>query len=400
MSESFLSNRSALVGGAENDFARAVAEKRRSGDETLDLSISNPTLARLTREWEPVRLALSEAANQTYAPSSLGSAVARERVSEHMSRVDAGEHGFFDVGVNAGFEASRLMLTASTSDSYSYLFKALCDAGECVMVPEPSYPLLGHLAALDGVRAVPYRLCYDGAWHVDWDSVSVGLQSRPKAIVVVTPNNPTASCLTNDEFQTFADQGVPLIVDQVFSPYARRDSGARPLPFDKAGALTFVLDGLSKRCALPQLKVGWIGVFGPRFAVEPVMAVLDSIGDTYLGVNSISEGALGSLLDASFDTRRAIRARLAANLDHLQKARAAGAAYSMLHYQGGWTALLRLPNYKTDDEWARSLLARGVIVQPGWLYDCPDAATLVVSLLTPEDTFRAGLAELRALLAD
>jgi len=269
-----------------------------------------------------------------------------------------------------------------------------------VLVPEPSYPLLGHLAALDGVRAVPYRLCYDGAWHVDWDSVSVALKASPKAIVIVTPNNPTASCLTDDEFQVFADQGVPLIVDQVFSPYARHGSGVRPLAFDKVGALTFVLDGLSKRCALPQLKVGWIGVFGPRFAVEPTMAVLDSIGDTYLGVNSISESALGSLLDASFDTRRSIRARLAANLDNLQNARAAGAAFSMLHYQGGWTALLRLPNYRTDDEWARALLARGVIVQPGWLYDCPDAATVVVSLLTPDDTFRAGLSHLEALLAD
>jgi aspartate/methionine/tyrosine aminotransferase len=335
-----------------------------------------------------------------YAPASLGGEVARAALASHLRQVPADEHGFCDVGLNQEFDASRLMLTASTSDSYAYLFKALCNAGDSVLLPQPSYPLLEHLAALEGVRAVPYRLNYDGAWHVDWDSVRSGLGSKPKAIVIVTPNNPTASCLTSDEFQTFADQGVPLIVDQVFAPFVRRSQGANSLPYHDVGALTFVLDGLSKRCALPQLKVGWIGVFGPRFAVESAMAALEMIGDTYLGVNGIAEGALASILDATNETRRLIRARLAANLEHLDHLKTAGAPVSPLHYQGGWSTLLRLPNYRTDDEWAHRLLKRGVILQPGWLYDCPEPATLVLSLLAQPSSFERGLTQVLEAVED
>lgn len=291
------------------------------------------------------------------------------------------------------------MLTASTSDSYSYLFKALCDPGDCVLLPEPSYPLLDHLAALEGIRAVRYRLNYDGAWHVDWASVQAGLGARPKAIVIVSPNNPTASCVTSDEFQRFAASRVPLIVDQVFAPFVRRGTGAQSLAYHEAGTLTFVLDGLSKRCALPQLKVGWIGVFGPSSDVDAAMDALECIGDTYLGVNSVSERALGALLDATDEMRRSIRSRLAINLDLLE-CTSKTQPFAGLHYQGGWTTLLRLPNYRSDEEWARMLLERGVIVQPGWLYDCPDPATLVVSLLTPPAAFDHGLRQVCDVLRD
>lgn len=399
MSQSFLSSRLARVLGSPNEFARAVMELKRSGAPFLDLSASNPTVAGLPRDFAPIQRALLAAATDAYAPASLGRLSAREHVASHMSRTEDQEGGFFDVGLNPGFDASRLMLTASTSDSYSYLFKTLCDSGDTILVPEPSYPLLEHLAALEGVRALPYRLNYDGAWHVDWDTVRLGISSRPKAIVLVTPNNPTGSCLTNDEFRAFAELGVPLIVDQVFAPFVRCGSGARALEYHDSRVLTFVLDGLSKRCALPQLKVGWVGVFGPNSAVASAMSALESIGDTYLAVNSLGEGALGPLLEVTADTRRSIRARLAVNLENVERLVTRGAPFSLLHFQGGWTALLRLPNFRTDEEWARALLARGVIVQPGWLYDCPEPATLAVSLLTPEAAFQAGLAQLREVLA-
>jgi alanine-synthesizing transaminase len=396
----FLSTRLARVQGSPNEFARAVMGLKRSGAHYWDLSVSNPTAAQLSRDWGPIQSALLAAATDVYAPASLGRTFAREHVASHMARREEDEHGFFDAGVNRGFDASRLMLTASTSDSYAYLFKALCDSGDRILVPEPSYPLLEHLAALEGIRAVPYRLDYDGAWHVDWDSVRVGLASKPKGVVLVTPNNPTASCLTSDEFERFTALGIPLIVDQVFSPFVRRASGGRSLPYHDAGVLTFVLDGLSKRCALPQLKVGWIGVFGPSAPAGLAMSALESIGDTYLGVNSVSEGALGLILDATADTRRLLRARLDGNLKHLERLTAGGAPFSLFHYQGGWTALLRMPNYRSDEEWARLLLERRVVVQPGWLYDCPSAATLVVSLLTPHPVFEHSLGQVLELLAD
>ncbi len=398
MSNSFLSRRLARTQGPPNDFARAVAQVRGTSGVRWDLTISNPTIVDLPRDWEPVHRALSVAASERYTPTALGSAAARERIASHLRSPDADEHGFFDVGKNHAFDAARLMLTASTSDSYSYLFKALCEPGDVVLVPEPSYPLLELLATLEGVRMAAYRLNYDGAWHVDWDSVESAMSARAKAIVVVTPNNPTASCSTVADFRRFGAYGVPLIVDQVFAPFARRGTGAQELPYHEAETLTFVLDGASKRCALPQLKLGWIGVFGARRNVEPTLSALESIGDTYLAVNSLSEAAIGDVLESTAQTRCSLRARLATNLSRLNSLVESGAPVSVFHYQGGWTAMVRLPNYRTDDEWARALLERRVIVQPGWLYDCPGEATLILSLITPETIFDAGLSRLREVV--
>lgn len=378
-----------------NDFAREVAQLRGSGTPLWDLTVTNPTHARLPRDWRPVREALAATATDDYAPEGLGHLVARRQIASHLARVVGDEHGFFDAGTGHEYAAERLMLTASTSDSYAYLFKALCNPGDCILVPEPSYPLLSHLAALEGVRAVPYRLNYDGAWYVDWDTVNAGLREGPKAVVVVSPNNPTASCASAEEFDRFCASGVPVIVDQVFAPFVWR-SAASALPYHHCDALVFVLDGLSKRGALPQLKLGWIAVFGPASLVERALGALELIGDTYLGVNGVTEAAAGRLLEVTTETRRMVRARLAVNLAHLDALTLGGAPFSRLHYQGGWSVMVRLPSYRTDDEWARKLLRRGVITQPGWLYDCPTTATLVLSLLTPEATFQAGLEHLSA----
>lgn len=398
MSDSLLSSRLGRDHATPNDFAREVAELRSSGTPVWDLTVTNPTRARLPRDWRPIHDALVSAAEDSYAPDGLGHLVAREQIASHLRRVVGDEHGFFDVGTGQEYAAERLMLTASTSDSYAYLFKALCNPGDCILVPEPSYPLLSHLASLEGLRVIAYRLNYDGAWYVDWASVEAGLRERPKAVVVVSPNNPTASCATAEEFDRFCACGVPVIVDQVFAPFVWRRSGASALPYDRSDALVFVLDGLSKRGALPQLKLGWIAVFGPASLAEPALGALALIGDTYLGVNGVTEAAVGRLLEVTTDTRRLVRARLSSNLEHLDALELAGAPFSRLHYQGGWSMMLRLPSYRTDDEWARRLLQRRVITQPGWLYDCPTTATLVLSLLTPEATFRSGLERLQACL--
>jgi alanine-synthesizing transaminase len=182
MSDISLSSRLGHDHATPNDFAREVSELRGSGTPLWDLTVTNPTRARLPRDWRPIHDALVAAATDNYAPEGLGHLVARRQIASHLNRVAGDEHGFFDAGSGQGYAAERLMLTASTSDSYAYLFKALCNPGDCILVPEPSYPLLSHLAALEGLRAVPYRLNYDGAWYVDWESVNDGLRELPKAV--------------------------------------------------------------------------------------------------------------------------------------------------------------------------------------------------------------------------
>lgn len=398
MPHSLISRRVRSVLGAPNDLAVALANRRSAGATLLDLSVSNPSSARVPRDWGRVVASLHAAPVERYAPASLGGRDAREDIVAHLrGPAVVCESGYTDLGRHDGYHASRLMLTASTSDSYSYLFKLLCDPGDCVLVPEPSYPLLAHLLALEGLRPVPYRIEYDGAWFVDLDSVRNAMVERPRAIVCVSPNNPTASCLSDVEFDALRSLGVPLIVDQVFSPYVDSSSKAPALAHVDDG-LVFVLDGLSKRCALPNLKLGWFGVFGARRGVERAMDGLELIGDTYLGPNSLVESAAGRLLEASDDVRRAIACRLRANRVVAADLQRQGAPWSVLHYQGGWSLMLGLPRYLSDDDWALKLLDSGVVVQPGWLYDVVGSSTIVVSLLTEEESFRQGLTILRNLL--
>ncbi len=364
------------------------------------MTVSNPTAVGLVWDSRGVAEALSRPL-AAYAPHSLGSPRAREAIAQHLRQPETvNEYGFFDCARCATYDAGCMMLTASTSESYSYLFKLLCDPGDYIAVPEPSYPLLEHLAALESLRVVKYRLDYDGSWYVDWDSVRSSLSVRPKAIIVVNPNNPTASCFTDGEFRELRSHGVPLIVDQVFAPFTLATAGGNALPLAEEEGLVFALDGLSKRCGLPQLKLGWLSVFGRRRSLAGAMKGLGAIGDTYLGVSGLVESAAGALLGETHGARLAMCRRLAANRTHLIDLVRASAPFSLLNYHGGWSALLRLPNYGTEEDWAVRLLEVGVIVHPGWLYDCHLPATIVVSLLTPEDVFQSGMRRVVELISD
>lgn len=395
MLEPLFSRRIHDVQGVPNGWARASAALRDSGAEFWDITVSNPTNVGLTWDCRGVAEAIRCSPVAIYAPHSLGSPRTREAIARHLRQpATVNEYGFVDCARSRAYEPSRMMLTASTSESYSFLFKLLCDPGDSILVPEPSYPLLEHLAALESLRVVKYRLTYDGAWYVDLDSVRSALSVRPKAIVAVSPNNPTASCLTDDEFRELRSFGVPLILDQVFAPFTLDRARVVAPSFEEEEGLVFALDGLSKRCALPHLKLGWLSVFGQRCLTERALDGLESIGDTYLGVNALAESAAETLLGETHGVRLAICRRLAANRTYLTEMLRVGAPLSVLHYQGGWTALLQLPNYRTDEEWALRLLGVGVIVHPGWLYDCLTPATIVVSLLTPENVFQHGMKRL------
>lgn len=363
---------------------------RGQGRVAYDLTMSNPTRAAIEYDWGAIKSALCHASFERYAPDSLGDLTSRQQLVAHLAQTPPFEDGFYDSSVGAEGQASSTMLTASTSEAYAYLFKLLCEAGDSVLVPTPSYPLVERLAAYENVRTIPYRLAYDGAWHLDRESVREAMTERPRAVVVVSPNNPTGSCVSPEELEFLAEFGVPLVVDQVFAPYVLRPGFAVPGRVKNRETLTFVLDGLSKRCGLPQLKLGWISVIGRDHDVENAMTSLAHLADTYLSVNRPIEAALGEILRLTTGVRKRIRQRVVRNLNVLSS-KARGTCLTPLHYQGGWSVILGLPRYHSDDDWALQLLDGGVLVQPGWLYDVPLSSTVVLSLLTETDAFDAGI---------
>jgi aspartate/methionine/tyrosine aminotransferase len=356
-----------------NALARAAAKFR---DPILDLTLSNPTRADLPYDEAAIRAALA-AAPLRYDPTPFGLPAARAAVA-----ADLGAH----------VDPDRVVLTASTSEAYGHLFKLLCDPGDEVLVPQPSYPLFEHLARLDAVRTVPYPLRYAGRWHLD----TVRPGPRTRAVLVVHPNNPTGSYLARDEADALAALGLPIVADQVFARYPLVDDRERVPDLLRDDVLTFTLGGLSKLAGLPQLKLGWIVVGGPEARVREALARLELIADTYLSVGTPVQHALPALLAARRVTEDAIRARTRRNLARLQAA-TAGGPVSVLRAEGGWYAVLQLPRTRTEEEWALTLLERdGVLVHPGHFYDFEREAYAVVSLLPPEPVFDEAVARLVA----
>ena len=361
-----------------NPLAAALA---RRGDRALfDLTASNPTRASIPYDSGAILSALAQPASLVYEPAPFGLASAREAVANDLS------------GHGPPVDPARVLLTASTSEAYSFLFKLLCDPGDEVLVPRPSYPLFEHLARLESVVAVPYRLAYDGAWHIDLPSVRAAVTPRTRAIVLVSPNNPTGSYLKKDELRELARLGLPLVSDEVFARYALRADPARArTALDAAGApLVFALGGLSKLAALPQVKLAWTVVAGQAARVESALARLEVIADAFLSVAAPVQHALPSLLASRTTAEGAIRERTARNLAWLRAA-VTGSAASLLDVEGGWYATLRLPRTRDEQAWALTFLEEdSVHVHPGHFFDFEDEAYVVVSLLTPEATLREG----------
>jgi alanine-synthesizing transaminase len=369
-----------------NPLSRALAAARRAGRAVLDLTESNPTQAALEYDADAILGALADRASLVYEPAPFGLEKARDAVARNL-----GLDGLY-------VDPSRVVLTASTSEAYTFLFKLLCDPGDEVLVPRPSYPLFDHLARLESVRAVPYRLAYDGAWHVDPASLAAAVSPRSRAIVTVSPNNPTGSYLKRDEIDLFAATGLPVVSDEVFARYSLR-ADPRRAPSALAGAglpLVFALGGLSKLAALPQLKVAWIAAGGDGARVRDALARLEVIADAFLSVGTPVQHALPSLLAAGRVTEGAIRERLASNATWLAQA-CRDAPVSLLDAEGGWYATLRLPATRSEEAWSLALLEDdGVYVHPGHYFDFEREPYVVASLLTPEAPFRGGMRRLIA----
>ena len=354
-----------------------LAEKRRAGTRVLDLTASNPTHAQLeypaaiVRTFEDVRML-------RYEPSPAGLLEAREAVSRYYSARGR------EVG------ADRILLTASTSEGYAYLFKLLTDPGDHVLVPRPSYPLFEFLATMENVGVRQYPLVYDGGWSIDLDALRAMITGRTRAIVLVNPNNPTGSYVSRAEWDALAEMGVPLISDEVFSDYAFAGHEHPP------GAATYTMSGLSKVAGLPQMKLGWIVVDGPER--RDAMEKLEWIADTYLSVSAPVQYAASRLLEVGDAVQRQIRARTAANLAYAREAFADSAA-DVLNVQAGWYIVVKAPRVRSEEEWTLELLERGdVLVQPGYFYDFESEAFLIISLLTPPAVFREGVGRLKKRL--
>jgi len=367
-----------------NALTEALGRRRAAGARLLDLANSNPTASELPYAADEIRAAFAGAALLDYDPDARGVRAARAAIAAHCQ------------GAGLRLDPERLLLTASTSEAYATLFKLLCDPGDQVLVPAPSYPLLEHLAAFEGVSLSRYRLAYDGSWYVDFDSLRRALTERTRAVVVVHPNNPTGSYVKQEELSRLIELGLPLISDEVFRPYRLR------APADAAGSLlqsgaelVFCLDGLSKRVGLPQLKLSWMAVGGRPDLVAESLERLELVADCWLSVSTPVQQAAGEMLRAGLQTQAAVLARLERNLSTLER-ELAGAACDPLRVEGGWNAIVRLPAVMSEEQWCRTLLEQDdVWVQPGYFYDFASEAYVVASLLTPPERWEEGVRRLR-----
>jgi len=369
-----------------NRLSQAVARRRQAGRSVIDLTLTNPTHAGF--DYPADLLApLADARGLSYDPQPFGLPAARQAVADDYLRR------------GIALAADRVVLTASTSEAYSLLFKLLADPGDEVLVPRPSYPLFDHLTRLDGVTPRPYDVDYHGSWSIDLDGLRRAAGARTRAVLLVSPNNPTGSFVKADELDEVAriaaGRGVAIIADEVFADYelapGARLAAGRPL--DRRDVLAFSLGGLSKSAGLPQVKLGWIGVAGPDALVSSALERLELICDTYLSVSTPVQAAAAGLIERGRGVGGQIQARVAANHRRLHEIAATAPACRALVSEGGWSGVLQVPTLGSEEDLVLGLVdADGILVHPGYFFDFPRESFLVVSLLTPERVFEQALA--------
>ena len=373
---------------APNALTRVLKEVRASGQEIFDLTISNPTEAGVRPDAEAVLGALVNPEALHYDPQPRGLLEARNAVCHYYREA----HRVFDL------DPERLVLTTSTSEAYSYVFRLLCNPGDEILVPKPSYPLFEFLADLADVKLVPYPLLYDHGWQIDFDSLYKAATAQSRAVILVHPNNPTGSYVSGSETAALnafcRDYNLALIVDEVFLDYAH-DDAPRSSFAANADSLTFTLSGVSKISALPQMKLAWVASSGPNGMVTEAGARLEIIADTYLSLNAPVQLAAAALLAQRKQIQPILLDRLRANLAELDRQLAGHPACVRLQVEGGWYVVLRVPVLGTDEELAIDLLRKtSVIVHPGHFYDFPSDGYLVLSLIAELATFREGVSRL------
>jgi aspartate/methionine/tyrosine aminotransferase len=367
-----------------NRLARILKAKRTAGEPVIDLTESNPTRAGIPYPSD-LLTPLADPAALRYEPTPWGLEPAREAVAADFAR-----RGF-------PLRPDRILLTASTSEAYSLLFKLLCDPGDEVLVPRPGYPLFDYLAGLESVRVVSYPLEYDGAWRLDMAALAAAVTERSRVVVTVNPNNPTGSYLKRDEARALrvlcAERGLALISDEVFADYALGEDPRRMGSVAEDGSgLAFALGGLSKSCGLPQLKLAWIATSGAEGLRSQALSRLEVVADAFLSVGTPVQVAAPSLLARRAELQAPIRARLRENGEMLRARLAVSSPARLLEREGGWYAVLRVPaTHPEEMQVARLLEQSNVLVHPGYFFDFPSEAYFVLSLLPPPPLFAEGL---------
>lgn len=377
-----------------NRYTQALEAHRLAGRALLDLTASNPTTVGIQYREELLLPALTHREGLQYEPEAKGLRSARESVAEYYA-----ERG-------SRVEPDDLILTTSTSEAYSYVFRLLCDPGDVVLVPTPSYPLFDLLADIQDVRLSRYELVYDHGWQLDFTALRSALAtaagSQCRAVLVVHPNNPTGSYVKPKELVELnrfcAENGLAIIADEVFLDYNL--SPEKQLTFsENCETLTFTLSGLSKISALPQMKVAWVAVSGPQ--KTDAMARLEVIADTYLSMNAPVQLAVPTMLSERHGIQQQLLERVCANLRELDSQLTQHSTVRRLKVEGGWYAILRVPATESDEQLAIDLLEQtGVLVQPGHFYDFPVSGYLVVSLIAPQMAFQEGVGRVLSRFPD
>jgi alanine-synthesizing transaminase len=378
-----------------NRYAIALSTARESGARLLDLMVSNPTECGLHFDSAAILGALAHPESLRYDPQPQGLLSARQAVADYYNRAKVRHAGFT-------ISPEQIFLTTSTSEAYSFLFRLLCNPDDEVLVPRPSYPLFEFLAEIQDVRLRYYDLFYDHGWHVDTDGLVGQINETARAVLVVNPNNPTGSFIHRKELERLTavckERELALIGDEVFLDYEVEASAEDSIAFSSE-CLSFALSGLSKISCLPQMKLAWIVLNGPARLQEEARHRLEVIADTYLSVNAPIQHALPDLLAQRSEIQPQLISGVKENLAFLDKQLSAVPSIERLRIEAGWYAVLRVPATKSDEESAIELIeTAGVVVHPGHFYDFSQDGFLVISLITPSNHFREGVAALLTVL--
>lgn len=366
-----------------NPLGAALAAHRRAGKPLIDLTLSNPTECGLSYNEAAILDALRNPASLKYEPDPRGLRVARNAVAQYYAAR----------GTTVPVE--DIFLTTSTSEAYSFVFRALCDPGDEVLIPAPSYPLFEFLADIQDVRLVRYPLLYDHGWQIDFHSLERAITPHTRGVIVVNPNNPTGNFCKEKEMNQLneicAARGIAIIADEVFLDFSL-DGNPHGSFAGNPGVLTFTMSGISKICGLPQMKAAWLTVTGAPPSRKAAKERLEVIADTYLSMNTPIQLALPALLEQRHEFQRQLRARMVANLGELDRQLSGQPACERLEVEGGWNAVVRIPAVHSDEDLALDLVSQhGVYVHPGHFYDFPSAGYLVISLINQCEAVAAGL---------
>jgi len=374
-----------------NQLFDLIAVKRRRGEVIIDLTESNPTRCGFSYPEKEILAALANESSLLYQPEPRGLLIARKAIANYYATL----------GVIV--KPEYIVLTASTSEAYSFLFKLLCNADDAIIVPQPSYPLFEYLCQLNDVALRHYCLAYDGEWHIDFESLQSTFTDRTRAIVLVHPNNPTGSYLKQNEFELVcafaAKHHCVVIADEVFGPYDfSSDSNRASVLTSNTSILSFSLNGISKLLGFPQFKLSWIVVRGNSQQTDEAMSRLDIIADTFLSVNTPAQVALPKLFDHSQFIREQIRMRVQSNFHLLQRI-FKDSKVSVFHVEGGWYAILQLPQFHNDEEWAVELLhQQNILVYPGHFFEIKQKSCIVLSLLPTSELFTNTLSQIQLFI--